>query len=147
MFVANLAGNLCPSFLGLANYYRDFIPNFAKIASSLYLLSGKSVKFEWTDDCQKSFECLKDAFGNADFLMSPDPNIQFYLETDASDFALGGVLSQKDVSGRLRPVGFYSRKFTAEINYDIHDKELLAIVDSLSHWCSRLWLVKAMANK
>ena len=55
--------------------------------------------------------------------------------TDASDFALGAVLSQRDKEGHLHPVAFHSRKFQpAEINYEIHDKELLAIVDAFKHW-------------
>jgi len=54
---------------------------------------------------------------------------------DASDFALGAILSQRDKEGRLHPVAFHSRKFQpVEINYEIHDKELLAIVDAFKHW-------------
>jgi hypothetical protein len=57
------------------------------------------------------------------------------METDASDFVLGTVLSQERKRRRLHPVAFYSRKFsTIEINYEIHDKELLAIVDSFQEW-------------
>ena len=57
------------------------------------------------------------------------------MEPEASDFALGAVLSQRDEENRLHPVAFHSRKFSpAEINYDIHDKELLAIVDAFKHW-------------
>ena len=57
------------------------------------------------------------------------------METDASDFTLGAILSQRDHENRLHPVAFHSRKFSpAEINYEIHDKELLAIVDSFKHW-------------
>jgi hypothetical protein len=57
------------------------------------------------------------------------------METDASDFAMGAVLSQEGNGRRLHPVAFYSRKFSAaEINYEIHDKELLAIVDSFQEW-------------
>jgi len=57
------------------------------------------------------------------------------IETDASDFAIGAVLSQRDKEGRLHPVAFHSQKSQpAEINYEIHDKELLAIVDAFKHW-------------
>ena len=57
------------------------------------------------------------------------------IETDASDFAIGAILSQRDEEGRLHPVAFHSRKFQpAEINYEIHDQELLAIVDAFKHW-------------
>ena len=75
------------------------------------------------------------AFTTAPILVHPDFAKAFYLETDASDFALGVVLSQMGVDGKLHPVAFYSRKFSAaEINYEIHDKELLAIVDSFQEW-------------
>ena len=58
------------------------------------------------------------------------------IKTDASDFAIGAILSQRDDRGRLHPVAFHSRKFQpAEINYEIHDKELLAIVNTFKHWC------------
>ena len=57
------------------------------------------------------------------------------METDTLDFTLGAVLSQRDDENRLHPIAFHSRKFTsAEINYEIHDKELLAVVDSFKHW-------------
>jgi len=74
-------------------------------------------------------------FTQAPILAHFDPIRPVILETDASDFAIGAVLSQRDDDNRLHPVAFHSRKFqTAEINYDIHDKELLAIVDAFEHW-------------
>jgi hypothetical protein len=127
------------SFLGLCNYYRDFIPRFAHIAGPLYKLTKKSNLFVWDSDCEKSFNSLKAAFATECVLIQPDQTKQFYLESDASDYALGGVLSQKDENDRLRPIGFFSRKFTAaEINYEIYDKELLSIIECLRnfrHYC------------
>jgi len=68
-------------------------------------------------------------------LVHPDFNKPFFIETDASDFALGAILLQMGEEGKLHPIAFYSRKFSAaEINYEIHDKELLAIVDSFQEW-------------
>src|SRR5437868_107499 len=69
------------------------------------------------------------------FLGSIDSSKPITIETDASDKALGACLSQPDDKGKLQPVAFHSRKFTpAELNYDIHDKELLAIVDAFQTW-------------
>jgi hypothetical protein len=71
----------------------------------------------------------------APILTHPDFQKPFFLETDASDFALGAVLSQPDKDGCLHPVAFHSQKFTtAKINYEIHDKELLTIFDSFQEW-------------
>ncbi len=87
---------------------------------------------EWSPQAQKTFEDLKATFTTAPILMHVDFMKAFY---DASDFALGVVLSQMDNDEKLHRVAFYSRKFSgAEINYEIHDKELLAIVDSFQEW-------------
>ncbi len=102
---------------------------------------GKSKKtlLPWTDKHTEAFETIKAAFLSDVTLVFPDGRKQFILETDASDFALGGVLSQKDEEGNLRPVAFHSRKLNpAEQNYEIYDKELLAIVDCLQTWRSYL---------
>jgi hypothetical protein len=117
-------------FLGFANFYRIFIKNYSQVAAPLTRLTCKD-KLEWTPAAQKAFEDLKVAFTTAPILVHPDFTKAFYMETDASDFALGAVLSQMGEDGKLHPIAFYSRKFSAaEINYEIHDKELLAIVDS-----------------
>ncbi len=72
-------------------------------------------------------------------LPQPDLDRRFYLECDASDFAIGAVLHQRDDHGRSRPLGFFSRKLQhEEANYEIYDKELLAIHDGLQHWRSLL---------
>ena len=89
----------------------------------------------WSINANSAFEGLKQAFTSAPILMHVDPLKRFILEADASDFALGSVLSQISNDGQLHPVAFHSRKFeAAEINYEIHDKELLAIVDSFQQW-------------
>ena len=68
--------------------------------------------------------------------MHIDPGKPFTIEADASDFALGSILSQLGEDGQTHPVAFHSRKFTvSEINYEVHDKELLAVVDSFEQWC------------
>jgi len=78
---------------------------------------------------------LKKRFTTAPILSHFDVARPVIIETDASDFAIGAVLSQRDEENQLHPVVFHSRKLQpAEINYEIHDKELLAIVDTFKHW-------------
>ncbi|KAH9265273.1 hypothetical protein BASA83_011169 [Batrachochytrium salamandrivorans] len=84
---------------------------------------------------EKAILDLKNAFSAGDFLAHPDDFRPFILETDASDFAISGILSQYDDQDSLRPVAFYSRQMNdAERNYEIYDKELLAVVDSFKKW-------------
>jgi hypothetical protein len=121
------------SFLGFCNFYRRFIKDFARLARPLTKLTHKDAKFEWGDEQEKSFETLKKAITSEPILSHYDPEKQLVLETDASDYGIGVVCSQADASGNLHPVGFYSRQLKpAELNYEIHDKELLAIVEGLT---------------
>ena len=125
------------SFLGFVNFYRKFVRSLASLAAPLTELTRKDVPWCWSDACQSSFLALKKAIVDAPDLSHPCFDQQFILETDASDFAIGAVLSQPVGSGseELRPVGFFSCKMIpAERNYDVHDKELLAIVRALDHW-------------
>jgi hypothetical protein len=83
----------------------------------------------------KSFEKLKHCFTIVPILTYFNPHHKYIVEMDASDFALGGTLSQTAKDKKLHPNAFHSRKFSpAEINYEIHDKELLAIVDCFKVW-------------
>jgi len=119
------------SFLGFANFYRCFIQNYSQVARPLTELTKKTEKWAWNGEAGKAFEELKRRFTTAPILAHFDPARPVILEPDASDFAIGAVLSQRDEENRLHPIAFHSRKFTpAEINYKIHDKELLAIVDA-----------------
>jgi len=125
------------SFLGFANFYRRFIQDYSRVARPLTELTKKEVgpKWKWTPEAEAAFQELKRRFTTAPILVHFDATKPVIVETDASDFALGAILSQRDAENRLHPVAFYSRKFTpAEINYEIHDKELLAIVDAFKHW-------------
>jgi transposase InsO family protein len=89
----------------------------------------------WSDEADAAFRALKATFCSASVLRHADPTKPFVVETDASDYALGAVLSQRDADGFMHPVAYYSRKFQpAELNYDVYNKELLAIVASLEHW-------------
>jgi transposase InsO family protein len=97
-------------------------------------LKSGGKNFVITPQFKMAFKCLKNAFTRAPILRHFDPELPIQLETDASDFAIGAVLSQPH-EGRWHPVAFMSRKFIpAEINYEIHDKELLAIVDAFKVW-------------
>ena len=123
------------SFLGFSNFYRRFIKDYSQIAVPLTRMTSKDVPFQWTEGCSNSFLLLKKALLEQVVLPFPNTTCPFFLHTDASDYALGGVLSQKDKDGQLRPIEFYSRKFTApELNYSVYDKELLSIIECLKHW-------------
>eukprot|EP00833_Pecoramyces_ruminatium_P011005 jgi/Orpsp1_1/1185037/evm.model.c7180000092080.1 len=123
------------SFLGFCNYYRRFIKNFSSVANPLFKLTRKNVVFSWDDGCKQAFNTLKTLLTTAPVLLLPEPGKPFILETDASHFALGCVLSQRDENGNWHPVGYYSRSFTKpERNYSITDKELLAIIAGLEEW-------------
>lgn len=132
------------SFLGFANFYRRFIRNYSKIIAPLTALTKKGFTFEWTSTCTEAFEDLKKRFTSAPILRHFDPSAATYVETDASDYAIGTILSQKGPDGIIHPVAFDSRKFQpAELNYEIHDKELLAIVWALKRWRSMLLSVQS----
>ena len=125
------------SFLGFANYYRRFIPRYTSLALPLTQLLHKDTLFHWDKAEQNAFNTLKEEFKDGKVLLHFDPLKPTTLETDASDFAISGILYQasKDKQAELQPVAFYSRKLSpAEQNYVITDKELLAIVCSLKHW-------------
>lgn len=123
------------SFLGFANFYRRFISGYSKVVTPLTNLTKKSVPFIWSPDAQAAFDYLKSAFTSAPILAHFDPSQQIVLETDASDYAIAAILSQNDSMGVLHPVAYHSRKLSpAEMNYEIHDKELLAIVEAFKVW-------------
>ena len=123
------------AFLGFANFYRRFVKDFSKLAKPLTELLRKGVKWNWGDSQQQAFEALKRSFTEAPVLALPDLSKQFILECDASDFATGAVLSQLGPDGLVHPVAFYSKSLNeAERNYEIYDKELLAIVRALDEW-------------
>ncbi|KAK3533208.1 hypothetical protein QTP70_013610 [Hemibagrus guttatus] len=128
-------------FLGFANFYRRFIRSYSSVAAPLTsLLRGKPKKLSWTDQARAAFQRLKDCFTTAPILCHPDPDRPFVVEVDASSSGLGAVLSQRHGDpGRVHPCAFYSRKLTtAEVNYDVGNRELLAIKAALDEW--RHWL-------
>ncbi|MBW0565854.1 hypothetical protein O181_105569 [Austropuccinia psidii MF-1] len=122
------------SFLGFANFYRRFIKNYSKRICSLTSFLKKDSHFPLNEEALRQFHQLKEAFTIAPILSHFDPSLPTIVETDASDYALGAVLSQIYDSGK-HPIAFYGRKLLpAELNYQIHDKELLGIDWALKCW-------------
>ena len=122
------------SFLGLANYYRRFIPDFSNIARPLYNLIKKETRFQWTSDCQAAFDSLKQKLTTSPMLVYPHFDRPFCVSTDASNLGAGAVLSQVH-EGQERPIAYFSHKFNgAESRYETVEQELYAVVLALKHW-------------
>jgi hypothetical protein len=131
------------SFVGFANFYRQFIKGFSEIVAPLTKLTGKDVEFTWGVSQQQAFETLKRAFISEPALTHFDSERETIVETDASGMSSGGTLSQFGEDGVLRTVGYFSAKHTpAECNYDVHDKELLAVIKCLQEWDAELRAVR-----
>ena len=127
-------------FLGLASYYRKFIPKFANVTEPLHRLTRKEVEFVWSHDCQHAFDSLKQKLTEAPVLAYPSFDKDFVLETDASIKGVGAILSQKQDDGKLHPVAIASRALSqSEKNYSITELETLAVVWAVSHFHSYLY--------
>ncbi|TFY50672.1 hypothetical protein EVG20_g11391 [Dentipellis fragilis] len=123
------------SFLGFGNFYRHFIQDFSKLAHPLFDLTKKDHPWDWMPDCQTAFDGLKLAFTSSPVLLMPDLTKPYLVEVDASDFAVSGILSQCAEDQLWHPVAYLSKALSeAERNYDIYDKELLAIIRTLETW-------------
>ena len=122
------------SFLGLANFYRRFIKDYAQVARPLNDLTKKDQAFEWKESQQTAFDMLKQRFTTTPILAFPDIDKQFRLEMDASDFATGAVLSIL-IDDKWHPVAYASHSMSPEEhNYPIADKEMLSVIRSLEEW-------------
>src|SRR5271168_3302713 len=123
------------SFLGFGNFYRRFIHHFSKLARPLNDLTKKDKIFEWTDECQNTFDTLKKNFTEEPVLMIPDHLKPFQIKSDASKVATGTVLTQLDSNSDRHPCAFISKTFSpTERNYEIYDRELLGIIRALEEW-------------
>ena len=123
------------AFLGLANFYWRFIKDFSKIARPLTVLMCKDSPWQWEEAQERAFQALKTAFTTAPILRIPSNTAPFRLETDSSDFATGAVLKQLGEDNLWHPVAFYSKSLNEhERNYEIYDKELLAIIRALEEY-------------
>ena len=121
-------------FLGLVRYYRRFVPGFALIAKPLNNLLKKGAPFMWSPDVQKSFEKLKNILCSQPVLQHPDFNQPFVVTTDASDYALGAVLSQGPI-GKDLPIACASRALQgAQFKYNVTEKELLAVIFAVTQF-------------
>jgi transposase InsO family protein len=122
-------------FLGFTNFYRRFILDYSHIAQPLYVLTGKT-DFKWGEDQDSAFRALKECITSAPVLSLADDAKPFRVEADSSDVATGAVLSQQsEVDSKWHPVAYLSKSLSAvERNYEIHDKEMLAIIRGLEEW-------------
>src|SRR5258708_3197544 len=124
------------SFLGFVSFYQKFIHYFSDIAHPLYALTHKTQWWVWGSPKQEAFDALKKAVTSTPILTFPSQSGGFCLECDASNFATRVVLSQVQADGMHQPIAFMSKGFSdVECNYQIHDKEMLAIISTL-HQCS-----------
>ena len=122
------------AFMGTAGYYRRFVKDFSSIAAPLYELMKKGVRFVWTAGCQKAFDELKRILTSEPVLALPDDKGTYVLDTDASDYGLGAVLSQQQ-DGTERVIAYASRTMSrTEQKYETTRKELLAVVTGLKQF-------------
>ena len=122
------------SFLGLASFYRRFIPSFSKVALPLTTLTHKGQQFIWTAECEMAFQHLKEALTNPPLLAYPDFDKEFILSTDASLEAVGAILSQIQ-NGKERVISYFSQTLTtSQKKWSTYDREFWAIVSSVRHF-------------
>ena len=120
-------------FLGFANFYRRFIEGYSKVVKPLTKLTGNEI-WKWNKEQQDAFDELKRLVCTNPVLTIPLDDALFRMEVDASDYAIGGILSQK-VDDKWRPVAYMSQALSeTERNYEIYDKEMLAIMKGLTEW-------------
>jgi hypothetical protein len=118
------------SFLGLANYFRKFVQGYSQLVSPLTRLLRNDVAYEWSEECQSAFDCVKHALTHAPVLAAPDWDAPFEVVCDACGYGIGAVLMQHG-----RPIAYESRRLTpAEFNYTTGEQELLAVVHALVTW-------------
>jgi len=124
------------SFLGFTNFYQRFIKDFSEHARPLFDLTRNDCAWRWKASEQSAFDKLKGSVTSAPVLISPDSTKPFCIEADSSDFATGTVLSQVSAEDeKWHPVAFFSKSLSpVECNYEIHDKEMLAIIRALQEW-------------
>jgi len=122
-------------FLGLANYYRRFVKDFTEIARPMHRLVRKQERWNWGSEQEEAFKRLKEIFTLEPVLAAPDLIKEMRVEVDVSDYATGGVLSMKCEDERWRPVAYISKSLSdTEKNYEIHNKEMLAVIRCLEAW-------------
>ena len=134
------------SFLGLCNYYRRFVKDFAKIASPLNRLTRKDISFVWSPECETAFISLKDRLCSPPILSYPDFERPFHLYTDASQTALGYILSQT-IEDREHVISYGGRELNvAEKRYSTTEREALAVVDGIKRYRPYLFGAKFLVH-
>ena len=122
-------------FWGLAGFYRAFISGFATISRPSNSLTSDTVVFKWSDDCENAFKQLKEQLSSEPVLQFPNLNQPFVIEVDASDLAVGGVLSQTGPDDQSHPVAYFSTALQqSQRNWSATDKEAYALVTAVRHW-------------
>ena len=126
-------------FLGFTGYYRRFVPDYSTVAQPLVRLLGKDCKFQWTDACQDAFKALRALLIKAPVLAFPKEDLPYIVDTDASDYGIGGVLSQC-IEGTEHVIAYYSKSLNpAQQKYCTTRRELLAVVATLDHFKGYVW--------
>src|ERR1700679_3347461 len=124
------------ALLGFANFYRRFFPpSYTAETCPLMDLTQKNQPFLWGSKQQKAFKFVKNAVTSAPVLAMYDSTLPIHVETDASNFATGGILSQKQADGKWHPIAYRSSTMSAEEhNYEIYDREMLGLIRALEDW-------------
>jgi hypothetical protein len=121
--------------MGLIGWLRPFLKGYAHKSHPLNNLTKKGVEFIWTAQCQHAFDALKSLATSYPTLTQPDLDKPLEVEVDASNFAIGAALIQRDDRNKLRPIAYRSQTLNqAERSYNIYDKELLVVMHTLRHW-------------
>ena len=121
--------------IGLVGYYRKFCPNLSTILAPLTDLNSPKVRFQWSDECQKSFERIKRILSSPPVLVPPEYSKYFKLYVDASEVGIGAVLVQDDEHGIERPISYFSKKLLKyQKNYSTVEKEALALLLALKFY-------------
>ena len=127
------------SFLGFCNFYRNFLPNYGRIVRPLQKLTVQGAWHPFRDTELEAFEKAKALLLDGSLLVHYSPHRETRVETDASDGVVAGVLTQLQADQQWKPVGYFSKTMsTPEMRYEIHDKEMLAVMRGLSEWRSLL---------
>ena len=125
--------------LGFTGYYRRFVPDYSTVAQPLVRLLGKDCKFKWTDACQDAFMALRALLIKAPVLAFPKEDLPYIVDTDTSDYGIGGVLSQC-IEGTEHVIAYYSKSLNpAQQKYCTTRRELLAVVATLDHFKGYVW--------
>lgn len=115
--------------IGTASWYRRFIASFSTIIAPLVALLRKGKTWSWNEDCESAFQAIKDSLVSAPILSCPDFTLPFTVQTDASAYGIGAVLSQKKPTGEEHVICYISRSLTRqERNYSVTERECLAVI-------------------